>query len=96
MHKYLFTYLLAFVLVSSILVPTCLSFCEVSYELSIEIDSEEETEKIKEIEIKILDVAVEDYKSIEVTVFTNNIIYFPKKYTSIYLNLDSPPPKFTS
>lgn len=92
MHKYLFTYLFTIVLISSIVVPTCLSLCESNYELSIEIDADEESEKTKEIEIKMF-AAIDEYATQQQIITTSHIIYFSKSYTSVYLNLDSPPPE---
>ena len=92
MHKYFFTYLLALVLISSVVIPACLNLMETSYELSIEVDAEEESEKTKDVEIKMFTTSFE-YTTQEPFLCKNGIIYFTKKYTSVFLKLDSPPPK---
>ena len=93
MYKNIFTYLLLLTLLTSVVVPTCLSFSETTYELSVEFDIEEEAEKTKDIEVKMFETVNEFLPN---TFFVNKsgVVYFPKKYNSIHLNLDSPPPRF--
>lgn len=92
MYKYFFTYLLAIVLISSVVIPTFLSFNDVSCELSLEVDAEEESEKIKEIEIKMF-AEIGEYFAHKHQEVRTTIVFYSKQYTSVYLNLDSPPPE---
>jgi len=75
---------------SSIIVPSCLSLCENNYELSIEVDADEESEKNKEIKIFTI---IDEYCTKQQLITLNNIFYLSKNYTSVSLNLDSPPPE---
>ena len=93
MHKYLFTYLLAMILISSIVVPVCLDLCEISYELVEVVDAEEELETKKDVKIFYLN---DEYAVFKETSIYNNLICFVKEYSSIPLTLDSPPPEVFS
>jgi len=92
MTKFFFIYFLGFLLISSVVASTCLDFCETTYELSLEI--EEESEKIKDTEIEMVTDTV-DYTIEKQFEVRSSIVYLSKKYTSVYLNLDSPPPRLS-
>lgn len=92
MNKSFLTYFLAVLIVSSVVVPTCLTIFEISYEHSIAKDVEEECETSETKEIKIFtfhDVNVVFYSKAT----RNDVIFFAKDYTSLARNVNSPPPK---
>lgn len=95
MNKSFLTYFFALLIISSVVVPTCLTLIEVSCEHSITKDLEEECEASEAKEIKILafhDVNI-FFNSKKIS---NEVIFLAKNYTSIAINVNSPPPKFIS
>lgn len=99
MFKYIYTYSLITVLFCNIVLPTYISLFEKKCEITlcvndIEEDLEsEESEKTKDLEIKLLfsEATPVSYKYIETL---KKVIYLSKEYSSVYQKLESPPPKF--
>ncbi len=98
MLKYIYTYSLITVLFCNIALPTYISLfkkkCEIALCVNdIEEDLEsEESEKTKDLEIKLLfsETSLISYKYIETL---KKVIYLSKEYSSVYQKLESPPPK---
>jgi len=94
MNKSLLTYLFAFILTTSVVVPTCLSILEISYECAIEKDFDEESETKEIEEVKILTTTFYTLnKSFKNEI--NSIVFFTKDYNSISRKLELPPPELT-
>ncbi|WP_075343527.1 hypothetical protein [Tenacibaculum agarivorans] len=98
MKKLFFTYFLVSVLLTSIALPTYVSLLELSYEVEFAIDLEEESEDVeltKDTELKIVNFNT-SFLTYTYTTNQKSVIHFSKKYTSIFQNLDSPPPEIYS
>jgi len=96
MVKNLFSYFLIIILSIHITLPICMSFFDITSEVSFVIDLDEEledTEISKDYEVKILHTS-NIYVNFKKTKYQDPIIFFTKKYNSIFQKLDSPPPEF--
>jgi pyridoxine 5'-phosphate synthase PdxJ len=76
--------------------PTVLSVLNTDIDISLFIDTNEEESKegeaSKEKDVKIIELNILHNSLTDTTSSENNTIYL-KKYTSVYLNLLSPPPE---
>lgn len=98
MPKNFFAYFFIIVLSTAIIVPTCISFLELSSEISLVLDIDEDIEDIeikKDTEIKFL-FEYNPLLNYTYTTNKNKIIFLAKEYSSVFRNLDSPPPDFYS
>jgi len=95
MNKSLLTYLFAFILITSIVVPAYLSILEISYECAIEKDLDEESETKKIEEVKILTTTFFKLNK-GFSYSLNSIDFYAKDYNSISRKLELPPPELLS
>ena len=96
MGKKIFTYLLMFILLGGIVVPSYISItedlCEAAFQLDIEEDTDtnEESEKT---ELKLLGVPFQTEKLGLIAFQQKKCGYTTKVYTTVYKNLELPPPE---
>lgn len=93
MRRLLFTYFLATVFITSVVLPTYLSLIETGYEYSLVInDIEDDSEKTNDLDFKIIHLNEEiiPYKLIKCQ---SKIAFLLSKYSSLSQKLESPPPE---